>query len=253
MQGFLEYVPGESFFHRLNPVTKIAVAFFLSLSCFLADSHLFVIGVIIINLLIAASSSVFKRTLGILKTLFKLSIVLFLLQIIFIREGNVLIELPLGILITDAGLSFSLLLVLRLIAATMPLAIMISITKMNDLSNALVYNLNIPYKYAFALTTSIRFIPVFMDEMKDIIEAQTARGIEFDTRNILKKIKLILPLCIPLLVSSVKKIESGAISARLRGFNRRERNSQYNIYPFTKLDACSLCLLVSIVFLSSYL
>lgn len=125
----------------------------------------------------------------------------------FIRDGRVLFTVPLlKITVTDSGVYFSLLLVLRLMAATLPLTIMLSVTQMSDLTNVLVSKLRIPYKYAFAIITVIRFIPVFSSEMNGIIEVQTARGVEFDTKNIFRKIGLIIPMYVPLLISSVKKI-----------------------------------------------
>ena len=72
--------------------------------------------------------------------------------------------------------------VLRLMGATLHLTIMLTVTKMNDLSNCLVKILHVPYKYDFTLTTAMRFIPVFMNEMSGITEAQTARG--FNLREI---------------------------------------------------------------------
>ena len=72
--------------------------------------------------------------------------------------------------------------------------------------------------------------------MAGIMEAQTARGVAFDTKNILKKIGLIFPLCVPLLITSVRKIEGAAISAELRGFNCRKRESGYKNYPFKTAD-----------------
>ena len=125
----------------------------------------------------------------------------------FIRDGRVMFTVSLlKITVTDSGVYFSLLLVLRLMAATLPLTIMLSVTQMSDLTNVLVSKLRIPYKYAFAIITVIRFIPVFSSEMNGIIEVQTARGVEFDTKNIFRKIGLIIPMCVPLLISSVKKI-----------------------------------------------
>ena len=125
----------------------------------------------------------------------------------FIRDGRVLFTVSLlKITVTDSGVYFSLLLVLRLMAATLPLTIMLSVTQMSDLTNVLVSKLRIPYKYAFAIITVIRFIPVFSSEMNGIIEVQTARGVEFDTKNIFRKIGLIIPMYVPLLISSVKKI-----------------------------------------------
>ena len=118
----------------------------------------------------------------------------------------------------------------------MPLALMLSITRMSDLANVLVEKAGVPYKYAFALTTAIRFIPIFSSEMSGIMEAQTARGVEFDTKNFFKKIRLLLPLCVPLLISSVKRIDGGAISAELRGFNLRRRGQDYKVYRFAARD-----------------
>ncbi|RJE47451.1 MULTISPECIES: energy-coupling factor transporter transmembrane component T [unclassified Dehalobacter] len=240
MTGFLDYVPGNSFLHRLNPLTKLLLSLILCVSCFISDLHLYVIAIIVLNLLLAASAGVFNRSIRMLKALLKFSVVLFVLQILFVRDGIVLLSLPLHLMITDKGLSFSLLFVLRLLAATMPLALMLSVTPMNDLSNVLVERLRIPYKYAFALMTAIRFIPIFSNEMAGIMEAQTARGVEFDTKNFFKKIRLLLPLCVPLLISSVKRIEGGAISVELRGFYCRKKGSGYKYYAFRSGDFISL-------------
>lgn len=250
MTGFLDYVPGNSFLHRLNPLTKLLLSLILCVSCFISDRHLFVIGIIFLNLLLAASAGVFDRSVRILKALLKFSVVLFILQILFVSDGTILLRLPLHIVITDKGLSFSLLFVLRLLAATLPLALMLSVTQMNDLSNVLVEQLRIPYKYAFALMTAIRFIPIFSNEMAGIMEAQTARGVEFDTRNFFKKIRLILPLCVPLLISSVKRIEGGAISVELRGFNCRKKGSGYKHYAFRSRDMLAIGASAFLIFLA---
>jgi energy-coupling factor transport system permease protein len=97
------------------------------------------------------------------------------------------------------------------------------------------------------LTTAIRFIPLFADEMAAIIDAQVARGVDFDTRNFFKKIKLLLPLCVPLLISSVRRVEGGAISAELRGFNFRNPRSGYKRYPFSSRDIVALLALAAVI------
>lgn len=58
--------------------------------------------------------------------------------------------------------------VLRLMGAALPLTIMLTVTKMTDLSNCLVKILHVPYKYDFTLTTAMRFIPIFMNEMSAV-------------------------------------------------------------------------------------
>jgi energy-coupling factor transport system permease protein len=247
MNGLLDYVGSDSPLHRLNPLTKLVLAFVLCASCFISGSLFFVLGIIVLNLLLAALGGVIRRSLRILFSLSRLSVVLFLAQVFFVREGEIIVRFPFNIYITGPGLYFSLLFVCRLIAAAMPLTLMLSVTRMSDISNVLNRYLGIPYKYTFVLTTALRFIPLFSGEMAGIMEAQTARGVEFDTKNFFRKMRLILPLCVPLLISSVRKIEGGAISAELRGFNFRTRTSGYKRYPFTFGDAAFLFLCALVV------
>ncbi|MDR2798903.1 MAG: energy-coupling factor transporter transmembrane protein EcfT [Treponema sp.] len=251
MTGVLDYVSGDSLLHRLNPMTKLILAFTLCASCFVTTQHLLILGIIALNLGLAAWGGIIRRSIKLLVSLMKFSLVLFIIQVFFVPQGEVLFRLPLAITVTKRGIEFSLLFVLRLLAATMPLTLMFSVTQIGDMANALTWYLHIPYKYTFVLTTAMRFIPLFSEEMLGIIEAQIARGIEFDTRNFLKKIRLLLPLCVPLLISSVRKIEGGAISAELRGFNLRTRTSAYKQYGFCLGDTgallvCALLIIVAV-------
>ncbi len=250
MNGFLDYVPGLSPLHRLNPLSKLVLSLVLCICCFVSDNHFYILGIIGLNLLLSASAGIIKRAVRMLVALLKFSLVLFIVQVLFIRDGTVLFTLPLNIPITDKGVLFSLLFVLRLLAATMPLAMMLSVMQMSELSGVLVEKLYIPYKYAFGLTTAIRFIPIFMAEASDIMMAQTARGVEFDTKNFFKKVRLILPLCVPLLISSVKRIDRGAISAELRGFNCRKRGFSYHKYNMKLIDLAAGLLAAGAVFLA---
>lgn len=177
-----------------------------------------------------------KRTFTLLKGLVKISIFLFILQVLFIRRGEIFFQYKF-IIVTDIGVMNALRLVLRLSCATLPLAIMLSVTKLGNLSNALVEKLHIPFKYAFTMTTAIRFIPVFATEMAGIMEAQVSRGIELDTKNPFRKIALVLPLCAPLLVSSVRKTQSLAIAADLRGFKFRKKGGCIKKYDYSLADA----------------
>jgi energy-coupling factor transport system permease protein len=245
MNGLLDYVPGNSFLHRLNPFTKLVLSFVLCAACFISGSHLFIAGIIAFTLLMSTIGGAAGRSLRILLSLVKLCCILFIVQVFFVRKGTILLLLPLNIYITTEGLLFSLLFVLRLMAAALPLALMLSVTRMSDISNVLTRYFGIPYKYTFALTTAMRFIPLFSREAAGIMEAQTARGVEFDTKNFFKKIMLILPLCVPLLISSVRRIEGLAISAELRGFSLRGRMNGYKRYrlgagDITAFAACAL-------------
>jgi energy-coupling factor transport system permease protein len=253
MGGILDYIPGNSLLHRLNPLSKVILSLVLCVSCFLTGNLFFALGVILINVLMGAVAGILPRSFRILNALVKLSLVLFVVQVLFVRSGHILLRLPLYVVITDEGITFSLLFCMRLIAATMPLGLMLSVTQMSDLTGVLVGKLGIPYRYTFVLTTAMRFIPIFSDEMADIMEAQIARGVDFDTRNFIKKIRLLLPLCVPLLISSVRRIDSGAIAAELRGFNFRKKGSGYREYPFKGIDFIALFCGAALIALAIFL
>jgi energy-coupling factor transport system permease protein len=248
MKGFLNYIKGDSVFHKMNPVTKLVFSFAICAACFISDSFYILGSLILLNILIGMISGIAERTFILLKGLVKISLFLVVLQILLIQTGKIYYQFSFGLKITEDGVMNASRLVLRLMGATLPLALMLSVTKLADLSNALVEKVHVPYKYAFTLTTAIRFIPVFTEELAGIMEAQTSRGVELDTRNPFKKIALILPLCAPLLVSSVRKTETTAIAADLRGFKFRKRGSCVKEYPYKAKDV--LCFIFSIILIA---
>ena len=135
----------------------------------------------------------------------------------------------------------------RLLACAIPLFLTFYVTKINDIANSLVKVCHVPYKYAFVFMSTVHFIPVFLNDMSNIMEAQTARGVEFDG-GFIKRLRLMAPLCVPLLVGSVRKTNSAAIAAEVRGFTLRTRASGYKEYPFAAYDfACMLVCLAVLV------
>ncbi len=235
MRGLFDYTPGNTLLHRMNPITKICLALCICIAAFTSENLVFLLILLAIDMAIGGIGKVFPKAIRILTGLVKVSIFLFILQVLFIRDGNILFWI-----VTDVGVLAATRLVLRLIVACIPLALMLSVTSTNDLTNALVKTAHVPYKYAFTFSTAVRFIPLFMDEMSGIIEAQTARGVDLDSGGFFKKMKLILPLCVPLIIISVRKIDGTAMAAEVRGFNLRTGHSGYKSYPFHIADMLSL-------------
>ena len=237
MKDLFQYVPGTSVIHLLNPVTKIFLTVVICVAAFITSSPLYLLLLLCADLAIGFLAGVPRKALGILKGLLRIAAFLFLLQALMLRRGT-----PVLWIFTDEGLLTAATVVLRLIVVCMPLTMVLAVTRISDLANALVQVLHVPYKYAFTLTTAIRFIPQFLEEMSAIMEAQTARGVEFDVGGIANKVRLMVPLCVPLLVSSVRKTNSAAIAAEVRGFNLRTRTSGYKQYPITAPDAAVMLL-----------
>ncbi|MBM6774347.1 energy-coupling factor transporter transmembrane component T family protein [Olsenella profusa] len=242
MVSVIDYVPGDTLLHRLNPVTKLAVAAAIIVATFLADTYPVLVGLIALTLALGVYTGAIRRLGSLLKLLVPLAVVMFLLQTAFSREGATVFAW-----FTTGGVASASRACLRLLGVAMPLILVLSVTKLNDLANACVEVLHVPYRYAFTFTTALRFVPVFSQEMTAIMEAQTARGVEYDTKNPFRKLQLMLPLCVPLLVSSVGRTDATALAAEQRGFYLRTRESSYKRYPIVARDVAVLACCVALV------
>jgi energy-coupling factor transport system permease protein len=187
-----------------------------------------------------------------MKALFIFSFFLILRQIFFVDDGNTLFYLipyyKFG-KVTDIGLNMSLVMSFRMVATVSAIPIMMMTTPMTDLVVVLVEKLKIPFKYAFMFITALRFIPTFMSEMEQILQAQMSRGYHSDTKNSFKKIVIVIPLAIPLLVSSIKKTEKMAISMEARGFASGPRSS-YRKVVMNYQDYITIFLFAVVIFTS---
>lgn len=242
MVNVIEYIPGDTVLHRLNPVAKLALAAGIIIATFCADTFPLLIALLVLTLAIGAYAGALRRLGSLLKLLVPLACIMFILQVFFVREGAVIAGF-----ITRGGVIAAAKMALRLLGIALPLVLMLMVTKITDLANACVEILHVPYRYAFTFTTALRFVPVFSQEMNAIMEAQTARGVEYDTSNPFKKLKLMLPLCIPLLISSVGKTDATALAAEQRGFYLRSRNSAFKRYPLKGRDIAAFVVAVALV------
>lgn len=231
MNTILSYHEGKTLLHRANPLSKLVLAMSVVIAAFITSDCRALVVLALLIVLTMYSAHILSALRSLLKAILILSCVMFCLQSMLNQGGT-----HLFLWITDAGLISALRAALRLFCFALPLVSMLSVTKLNDLANACVVYLHIPYCYAFTITTAIRFVPIFAYEMTQISEAQMARGVQFDTPNPYKKLKLMMPLIIPLLVSSVRKADMCALAAEQRGFYLRTAQSSYKTYPFLPQD-----------------
>ncbi|EPI48959.1 energy-coupling factor transporter transmembrane component T family protein [Gardnerella vaginalis] len=223
----LTYNAGSTFLHKANPIAKLILAISVVVSAFIAQQFSVLVTIAVLILVAMAMAGILKTLFPLVRAMLILGVVMFFLQTIIAQGGNYMF-----LWFTSRGISVAARASLRLFCFALPLVSVLSITKLNDLANAVVQYLHVPYCYVFTITTAVRFVPIFAYEMSQITEAQMARGVEFDTKNPFKKIKLMMPLIVPLLVLSVRKADSCALAAEERGFYLRTRTSSYKKYTF---------------------
>ena len=247
----MEYVEGESFLHRMNPISKLACAIVLCVACFCSSSLPFLLLMLAAGFALAAASNLVGPTLGLARAVLLFSLILVVIQVLSTPTGTLLLVLPWGYIGTGSLLAAATTMV-RLVAASIPLYIALRVTRLSDITNSLVKVAHVPYRYAFTFTSAIRFIPLFMSDMHAITEAQTARGVNMDEGGMVHKVRLMAPLCVPLLVGSVRKVNASALAAEMRGFGLRTAENGYDEYAFGATDfiaaAVSALVLVAAIF-----
>lgn len=94
------------------------------------------------------------------------------------------------------------------------------------------------------MSISLRFIPTLMDETDKIMKAQMARGADFSSGPIKDRVKAVVPLLIPLFVSSFKRAEELAIAMEARGYRGGEGRTKYRLLHWQGKDTAALVLLI---------
>ena len=242
MKAVLQYVPGESYFHNLHPITKTVWAILTGILCFICQNIWFLAAISIINIAIFLTSGITREGKPVLKMFGLISVILLFFTVFFNRDGTILFSYGI-ITITKTGVLQGFVMTFRMLGALLPISIMIMLTPANDLATAFVRYFRVPYKYAFAVTATLRFIPMLTSEMDKIIQAQTARGLDLDRGGPIKKFGRMIPLTIPLLSSSLKKMEQMAISLEVRGFGAGQRSS----YRKTSFDIRDIVVFVMLL------
>ncbi len=101
------------------------------------------------------------------------------------------------------------------------------------------------HEIALMLSIALRFVPTLMDETEKIMNAQRARGVDFSDGNLIQKVKAIVPLLIPLFVSSFNRAEDLATAMEARGYRGGEGRSKYRKLKWASRDTIVLVVLLS--------
>ena len=86
------------------------------------------------------------------------------------------------------------------------------------------------------MSIALRFIPTFMDETDRIMKAQLARGSDFDSKNLISKIKSYIPILIPLFISAWRKAEELATAMNARCYRGGEGRTKFKVLKFSYID-----------------
>ena len=223
-----QYFPGSSLLHRLDPRSKIIFTFLFIVAIFLCRwlvSYGLTLAVLLVLIVISrVKPSVFLK--GMKPVVF---IIIFTAILnLFYTPGNELWSY--GILkITEQGLwkaGFMVLRILMLICCTLLLTYTTSPILLTDGLERLLRPLKrfgFPvHELSMMMSIALRFIPTLIQETDKIINAQKARGADFDSGNLIQKAKALIPILIPLFISSFRRAEELAVAMECRCYHGDE-------------------------------
>jgi len=248
-----QYFATNSVVHRLDPRIKIVLLLALLVLIFCAAnlfSLLFLtISILALLLVTRVPIVVYLKNL---KIIVPILIITMLLNIFYVKDGNVLLEFW-KITITTGGIERSIYMGMRVILLIIASSVLTYTTTPNDLTDALERLLS-PLKYiglggavhamSMMMTIALRFIPTLVEETEKIINAQKARGADFESGNLSKRVKAIIPILIPLLISSVRRAYDLAEAMESRCYNGGEGRKRMKVLKISSIDIVALCIVL---------
>lgn len=225
-----QYVPGHSPIHKLDPRTKIIDLFFYMVALFLVDNisgYALLTGfTIVIILLSRVPARMFIRQL---RPLWIILVLTFVLQT-FMTAGDIIWQW--GILtMTRQGLTLGIFMVVRLVllvTVTSLLTLTTTPIALTDGIERVLKRLFIPvaHELAMMMTIALRFIPTLIEETEKIMNAQMARGADFESGGLIARAKSLIPLLVPLFLSSFRRADELAMAMEARCYRGGENRTR---------------------------
>ncbi len=244
-----QYYNTDSLLHRLDPRVKLLGTLVFLISLFLKRSipaYLFITVVLIT--MIRLSSVPFSFMVKGLKMIW----ILLLLTVpmnLFLTQGEVLVSWKI-FSITREGIETAVFTVVRLVYLIIGSSLMTLTTTPNQLTDGLekglgfLKKLKVPiHEIAMMMSIALRFIPILMEETDKIMKAQMARGADFESGKLWKRIKSLVPLLVPLFVSAFRRANDLAMAMEARCYRGGEGRTKMKPLKYEKRDRAAYLLM----------
>lgn len=245
-----QYYPGDSWIHRLDARTKIIATLLYLIELFVVNNFYgFLITAAALFTVIAISKVPLKFIFRGLTAVFLIIAFTFLLNL-FMVDGRVLWHWKF-LTITYEGLSRAFFMAIRLVLIIIGSSIMTLTTKPVELTDGLeklLYpfsKIGLPsHEIALMMTIALRFIPTLMEETDKIMKAQQARGADFESGNLFQRAKSLIPILVPLFVSSFRIAQDLALAMEARCYHGGSGRTRMNEIRFDRGDAVAAVFMV---------
>ena len=237
-----QYFPGESLVHKYDPKLKmITMILFIASLFFIKSVFMYIPVVIYLLLIIKVAKLPTGMVLRGLKPLKWIILVTFIINLFF-TPGDP--KYTFGILkISQEGIDLAVFMGIRLILLVLGTSLLTYTTSPIELTDGIesllrpFRKIGVPsHEIAMMMTIALRFIPTLIEETDKIMKAQMARGADFESGNIVKRAKNLVPLLVPLFINSFRRAEELATAMEARCYRGGDGRTKMNASKIVKKD-----------------
>ena len=232
----------NSVLHRLDPRVKLVSTLIYIVSLFVFDSIIgYVIAAIFLASMIKLSQVPFRFMVKGLKPVVVLLCITLFFNLIF-TPGEAVFSIWI-ITVTREGIQLAVRMGIRLVFLVIGASLMTLTTTPNQLTDGLerllkpLNHIHVPvHEISMIMSIALRFIPILLDETDKIMKAQTARGADFESGGLVRKVKAMVPLLVPLFISAFRRANDLAMAMEARCYHGGEGRTQMKPLIYQKRD-----------------
>ncbi|RJX24016.1 MAG: energy-coupling factor transporter transmembrane protein EcfT [Dethiobacter sp.] len=237
------YLPGNSLLHKLDPRVKLLSLLILIVALFLVKTFLgFLLFAAFMLIIFASSRLPWRYFLRGLRPILYIVLFTLILHFLFTEGGQVYWRWG-PITIEEAGVYLGAFMTLRLVLLVITTLLVTLTTSPIAFADGIEFllrpfrRLGIPgHEIAMMMTIALRFIPTLIEESDKIRKAQMARGADFETGNILRRARNLVPLLVPLFVSAFRRADELAVAMEARCYRGGENRTKLRELHTRPLD-----------------
>lgn len=237
-----QYYQADSVIHRLDPRVKLGSTILFIITLFIFDGVAgYFVAALFLALVINLSKVPFRFMIKGMKAIVFLLLITVVFNL-FLTPGEALFTIW-KLKITREGIRLAVLLAIRLSFLIIGSSIMTLTTTPNQLTDGLekmlapLKRIKVPvHEIAMMMSIALRFIPILMEETDKIMKAQLARCADFESGNIIKRAKGLVPLLVPLFISAFRRANDLAMAMEARCYRGGEHRTKMKPLHYEKRD-----------------
>lgn len=240
-----QYYQTESVIHKLDPRVKLGGTLLYIISLFLFEN---VWGYLVAGLFLAMVIKLSNVPFSFMVRGMKAIVFLLLITVVFnlfLTPGEALVSIW-KLTITKEGLRIAIFMAIRLSMLIIGSSVMTLTTTPNNLTDGMekmmsplkVFKVPV-HEVAMMMSIALRFIPILLEETDKIMKAQIARGADFESGNLIKRAKALVPLLVPLFISAFRRANDLAMAMEARCYRGGEGRTKMKPLIYRKRDYLS--------------